>query len=208
MKIALIVAAARNGVIGGGNKMLWRVPEDFAHFKRTTMGHPIVMGRKTWESIGRPLPGRRNVVVTRNADYRAEGAEVVPSLEEAFRTLADTDTVFVLGGGEIYRQALPSADVVWLTKIDADFEGDTTFPELPESEWTTEVLEMLEPTESRSFAVAFCSCGRRARRTPEEGRRKRQGPHGTQLPRGPFHANEDLMHGVVGKLSTENVHKG
>ena len=79
MKIALIVAAARNGVIGGGNKMLWRVPEDFAHFKRTTMGHPIVMGRKTWESIGRPLPGRRNVVVTRNADYRAEGAEVVPS---------------------------------------------------------------------------------------------------------------------------------
>ena len=79
MKIALIVAAARNGVIGSGNKMLWRVPEDFAHFKRTTMGHPIVMGRKTWESIGRPLPGRRNVVVTRNADYRAEGAEVVPS---------------------------------------------------------------------------------------------------------------------------------
>ena len=74
MKIALIVAAARNGVIGGGNKMLWRVPEDFAHFKRTTMGHPIVMGRKTWESIGRPLPGRRNVVVTRNADYRAERA--------------------------------------------------------------------------------------------------------------------------------------
>ena len=144
MKIALIVAAARNGVIGGGNKMLWRVPEDFAHFKRTTMGHPIVMGRKTWESIGRPLPGRRNVVVTRNADYRAEGA------------------VFVIGGGEIYRQALPSADVVWLTKIDADFEGDTTFPELPESEWTTEVLEMLEPTESRSFEVTFCRCERRA----------------------------------------------
>ena len=162
MKIALIVAAARNGVIGSGNKMLWRVPEDFAHFKRTTMGHPIVMGRKTWESIGRPLPGRRNVVVTRNADYRAEGAEVVPSLEEAFRTLADTDTVFVIGGGEIYRQALPAADVVGLTKIDADFEGDTTFPELPESEWTTEVLEMLEPTESRSFEVTFCRCERRA----------------------------------------------
>ena len=162
MKIALIVAAARNGVIGGGNKMLWRVPEDFAHFKRTTMGQPIVMGRKTWESIGRPLPGRRNVVVTRNADYRAEGAEVVPSLEEALRTLADADTVFVIGGGEIYRQALPSADVVWLTKIGADFEGDTTFPELPESEWTTEVLETLEPTESRSFEVTFCRCERRA----------------------------------------------
>ena len=77
-------------------------------------------------------------------------------------TLADTDTVFVIGGGEIYRQALPSADVVWLTKIDADFEGDTTFPELPESEWTTEVLEMLAPTESRSFEVTFCRCERRA----------------------------------------------
>ena len=87
---------------------------------------------------------------------------MVPSLEEAFRTLADTDTVFVIGGGEIYRQALPSADVVWLTKIDADFEGDTPFPELPESEWTTEVLEMLEPTESRSFEVTFCRCERRA----------------------------------------------
>lgn len=117
MKIALIVAAARNGVIGGGNKMLWRVPEDFAHFKRTTMGHPIVMGRKTWESIGRPLPGRRNVVVTRNPDYRAEGAEVASSLEDAFKRLGDAGTVFVIGGGEIYRQALPMADVVWLTRI-------------------------------------------------------------------------------------------
>ena len=161
MKIALIVAAARNGVIGGGNKMLWRVPEDFAHFKRTTMGHPIIMGRKTWESIGRPLPGRRNVVVTRNADYRAEGAEVVPSLEKAFEALEGTDTVFVIGGGEIYRQALPSADVVWLTKIGADFEGDTIFPELPEPEWTTEVLETLEPTEARPFTVTFCRCERR-----------------------------------------------
>ena len=161
MKIALIVAAARNGVIGGGNKMLWRVPEDFAHFKRTTMGHPIIMGRKTWESIGRPLPGRRNVVVTRNADYRAEGAEVVPSLEKAFEALEGTDTVFVIGGGEIYRQALPSADVVWLTKIGADFEGDTTFPELPESKWTTEVLETLEPTEARPFTVTICRCERR-----------------------------------------------
>lgn len=92
MKIALIVAVARNGVIGGGNKMLWRVPEDFAHFKRTTMGHPIVMGRKTWESIGRPLPGRRNVVVTRNADYRAEGSPkwFLPSRRPSGRSLTRT----------------------------------------------------------------------------------------------------------------------
>lgn len=161
MKIALIVAAARNGVIGGGNKMLWRVPEDFAHFKRTTMGHPIVMGRKTWESIGRPLPGRRNVVVTRNPDYRAEGAELAPSLEAAFKMLNGDGTVFVIGGGEIYRQALPRADVVWLTKIGADFEGDATFPDLPETQWTTEVLETLEPVEGRPFTVTFCRCERR-----------------------------------------------
>ena len=161
MKIALIVAAARNGVIGGGNKMLWRVPEDFAHFKRTTMGHPIVMGRKTWESIGRPLPGRRNVVVTRNADYRAEGAELAPSLEDAFKMFNGDGTVFVIGGGEIYRQALPQADVVWLTKIGADFEGDATFPDLPETQWTTEVLETLEPVEGRPFTVTFCRCKRR-----------------------------------------------
>ena len=160
--IHMIAAVARDGGIGKDNGLLCHIPADLKRFKALTMGHTIVMGRKTWESIGRPLPGRRNVVVTRNADYRAEGAEVVPSLEEAFRTLADTDTVFVIGGGEIYRQALPSADVVWLTKIDADFEGDTTFPELPESEWTTEVLEMLEPTESRSFEVTFCRCERRA----------------------------------------------
>lgn len=161
MKIALIVAVARNGVIGGGNKMLWRVPEDFAHFKRTTMGHPIVMGRKTWESIGRPLPGRRNVVVTRNPDYRAEGAELAPSLEDAFKMLNGDGTVFVIGGGEIYRQALPRADVVWLTRIGADFEGDATFPDLPETQWTTEVLETLEPVEGRPFAVTFCRCDRR-----------------------------------------------
>lgn len=161
MKIALIVAAARNGVIGGGNKMLWRVPEDFAHFKRTTMGHPIVMGRKTWESIGRPLPGRRNVVVTRNPDYRAEGAELAPSLEDAFKMLNGDGTVFVIGGGEIYRQALPWADVVWLTRIGADFEGDATFPDLPETQWTTEVLETLEPVEGRPFTVTFCRCERR-----------------------------------------------
>lgn len=161
MKIALFVAAARNGVIGGGNKMLWRVPEDFAHFKRTTMGHPIVMGRKTWESIGRPLPGRRNVVVTRNPDYRAEGAELAPSLEAAFKMLNGDGTIFVIGGGEIYRQALPRADVVWLTKIGADFEGDATFPDLPETQWTTEVLETLEPIEGRPFTVTFCRCERR-----------------------------------------------
>ena len=92
MKIAMIVATAANGVIGGDNKMLWHVPEDFAHFKKTTMGHPIIMGRKTWESIGRPLPGRKNVVVTRQTNYEAKGADVVPSLEAAYEMLADDES--------------------------------------------------------------------------------------------------------------------
>ena len=157
----MIVAAAANGVIGGGNKMLWHVPEDFAHFKKTTMGHPIIMGRKTWESIGRPLPGRKNVVITRQADYAAAGAEVVPSLEAALKAVEGVDTVFVLGGGEVYRQALPLAEEVWLTKIGADFEGDTTFPMLTDADWSTEVLSALEPTEKRPFRVEFCLCTRR-----------------------------------------------
>lgn len=161
MKVAMIVAAAANGVIGGGNKMLWHVPEDFAHFKKTTMGHPIIMGRKTWESIGRPLPGRKNVVITRQADYAAAGAEVVPSLEAALNAVEGVDTVFVIGGGEVYRQALPLAEEVWLTKIGADFEGDTTFPTLADAEWSTEVLSALEPTEKRPFRVEFCLCTRR-----------------------------------------------
>ena len=153
--IEMIVARARNGVIGGGNKMLWHVPEDFAHFKKTTMGHPIVMGRKTWESIGRPLPGRRNVVITRQADYEAKGAETVPSLAAAFETLGAENGIFVIGGGQIYREALPQADRVWVTLIDRDFEGDTTFPELSESEWKKTVIKVLPPNDRRDFSVEF-----------------------------------------------------
>lgn len=161
MKIAMIVATASNGVIGGGNQMLWHVPEDFAHFKKTTMGHPIIMGRKTWESIGRPLPGRKNVVITRQPGYEAKGAEVVSSLEEAYQAVSDVEKVFVIGGGEIYRQALAQADEVWVTKIDQAFEGDTTFPTLSEDEWETTILSTLAPTEKRPFKVDFCLAKRR-----------------------------------------------
>ena len=113
MILDMIVAIAQNRVIGSDNKMLWHIPEDFAHFKKTTMGHPIIMGRKTWESLGRPLPGRKNVVITRQKDYEAEGAEIVSSLEEALKLLRDEPRVFVIGGGEVYRQAMPLADHMW-----------------------------------------------------------------------------------------------
>nr|WP_315193410.1 dihydrofolate reductase [uncultured Aquabacterium sp.] len=131
--LALIAAVARNGAIGRDNALLWRLPEDLKFFKRTTLGCPVVMGRKTFESIGRPLPGRRNVVITRDPTWRAEGVDVVHSLEAALAATStpDTERVFVIGGGEIYAQALPLADEIVLTEIDADFEGDTFFPAWP-----------------------------------------------------------------------------
>jgi len=134
-RVTLIVARARNGVIGRDGRLPWRIAGELAHFKRTTMGHPILMGRKTWESIGRPLPGRRNVVVTRNAHYVAAGAEIAPSLAQALALCADSDEVFVIGGAELYAQALPLAARAIVTEIDADFDGDRHFPALDPANW-------------------------------------------------------------------------
>lgn len=133
--ITLIAARARNGVIGRNNRMPWKIPGEQAYFKRMTMGHPIVMGRKTWESIGRPLPGRRNVVVTRNREYSAPGAEAVGSLAEALALIGAVDHVFIIGGAELYAAALPHAGRVLLTEIDADFDGDTLLPPLDRAQW-------------------------------------------------------------------------
>ncbi len=126
--IALIASVARNGAIGRGNELLCRISEDLKYFRRTTLGHPIVMGRKTWDSIGRPLPGRRNIVVTRNPAWQVEGAERAGSLSEALASAHDAAKIFVIGGGELYAQALPLADELVLTEIDADLEGDVFFP--------------------------------------------------------------------------------
>jgi len=127
-RVVLIAAVARDGGIGRGNRLLVPLPEDLAHFKRTTLGHPVVMGRRTWESVGRPLPGRRNIVVTRDARYVAAGAETAPSLEAALARLDDAPTIFVIGGASLYAQALPIADELVLTEIDAEFDADTHFP--------------------------------------------------------------------------------
>jgi dihydrofolate reductase len=136
--ISLVAAVARKRAIGRDNQLLCRISEDLKFFKRTTMGAPIVMGRKTWDSIGRPLPGRRNVVVTRNPQWQAEGAERAASLHDALALLREAPKVFVIGGGEIYAQALPLADELVLTEIDADFEADAFFPAWDPSEWTAE----------------------------------------------------------------------
>jgi dihydrofolate reductase len=127
-RVVLIAAVARDGGIGRANRLLVRLPEDLAHFKRTTLGHPCVMGRRTWESMGRALPGRRNVVVTRDARYVAAGAEIAPSLEAALARLDDAPVVFVIGGAALYAGALPVADELVLTEIDAEFDADTHFP--------------------------------------------------------------------------------
>lgn len=131
MKLALIAAVARNGCIGRDNALLCHLPEDQRHFRRVTLGCPVVMGRKTWESLPpryRPLPSRRNIVVTRNPLWSAEGAEPAPSLEAAIALVDAEARVFVIGGGELYREAIAHADELVLTEIDRDFDGDTRFP--------------------------------------------------------------------------------
>jgi dihydrofolate reductase len=139
--ISLIVAMANNRVIGKGNEMPWHLPADLAHFKAKTLGKPIVMGRKTYESIGRPLPGRLNIVMSRNKNYTLEGCEVVGSLKEALALVKDVEEVMIIGGGYLYEQALPLADKLYLTFIDLDVSGDTLFPDyekLPLTELTRE----------------------------------------------------------------------
>lgn len=136
METTLIWAMDRNGLIGRENGMPWRIPRDFAFFKERTMGKTMLMGRKTWESLGsRPLPGRKSIVLTRDPDYRAEGAEIAASPEEALKLAANADELMVIGGAEIYRLTLPLADRLVVTKIDHEFEGDTHFPEIDWNEW-------------------------------------------------------------------------
>lgn len=133
--LSIIVAIARNGIIGSGNSLIWHISEDLRRFKAITSGHPVVMGRKTFESIGRALPGRTNVVITRQSSFLAEGCTVVHSLEEALALFPESEEVFVLGGGEIYAQAFPRAQRFYLTEVDADYEGDTRFPDWDRSQW-------------------------------------------------------------------------
>ena len=135
MLISLIVAMANHRVIGRSNAMPWHMPADLRHFKAVTLGKPVVMGRRTFESIGRPLPGRRNLVISRNPEWQAVDVEVAPSLDAALAMLADHDEVMILGGGQLYAEALPRADRLYLTHIELAVEGDTFFPDYSGYEW-------------------------------------------------------------------------
>lgn len=146
--ISIIVAVAKNGVIGGENKLLWHISDDLKRFKAITSGHGVVMGRKTFESLGRPLPNRRNVVISRNADFVASGADVVGSLNAAVSLFDPNDETFVIGGGEIYRQAMLVADKLYITEVDKDYEGDTFFPCVDKDVWK-EILR--EPHDGYCF---------------------------------------------------------
>jgi dihydrofolate reductase len=157
--ISIVVAAAENGVIGRANRLPWRLPEDLAHFKRLTLGHPVVMGRRTHESIlaalGRPLPGRTSIVLTRARGRALAGALAVGSLEGAIDAVAGAPELFVIGGAEIYRLALARADRVHLTRIHASFDGDATFPPLDPARWREAWREDHPPRGARTFGFSF-----------------------------------------------------
>lgn len=153
--LSFVVAMARNGVIGRDNQLPWRLPADLRHFKAITMDKPVVMGRKTFDSIGRPLPGRANIVVTRDPAYRAEGCRVVHSIEAALAAAGDAAEVMIIGGADFYRQLLPRADRIYLTFIDAEFEGDTWFPELDPARWQERSREDHAPDEQNPYPYSF-----------------------------------------------------
>jgi dihydrofolate reductase len=134
-KVYLVAAVAKNGVIGDKGQLPWTLAEDLRHFKRLTFGHPIIMGRRTWESLGKPLPGRDNIVVTAQAGFRAAGASVASSLQAALALCMDAPVAFVIGGSRLFKEALPFASGLVLTEIHRDFPGDTRFPEYDRSRW-------------------------------------------------------------------------
>lgn len=153
--LSMIVAHADNRVIGKDNDMPWYLPADLAYFKKTTLGKPIIMGRKTYESIGRPLPGRKNIVISRDDEYRAEGVEVVGSVEAALALVSDVEEVMVIGGGAIYKHCLPAAQRLYITHIDANIAGDTYFPEYDLNEWQLAVSEVKAADDKNNYQLRF-----------------------------------------------------
>lgn len=162
MRIAVIAAAGDNDVIGRDNDLPWHLPDEFAHFQRTTMGHHVIMGRRTWESRGKPLRGRTNVVVSSRADYEAAGATVVASLDAALELAraAGDDEAFVIGGTRMYAEALPRADRLYLTRVHAEPAGDTYFPSFDAEQWREVERRRHEPDERHAHAFTVLTYAR------------------------------------------------
>ena len=155
MTISIIVAVAENNAIGYDNHLLWHISEDLKRFKSITTGHHIILGRKTYESVGKPLPGRINIVISRQENYTVDGCLVAKSIEDALLIAKDDSEVFIIGGGEIYKQALSITDKIYLTRVHAGFAGDTFFPELNLSEWATESVQKGKPANDDGFGYTF-----------------------------------------------------
>ncbi len=160
-RVTLVVAATDDGVIGRDGGMPWHLPADLAHFKRVTMGHPIVMGRRTYESIGRALPGRLNVVVTRDRSFAAAGVAIAHSLDDALAACGDVPEVMVIGGGALYREAMPRATRIHLTQIHAAIAGDTHFPTLDPAVWHETAREERAADEGNAYPLSFVTLDRR-----------------------------------------------
>jgi dihydrofolate reductase len=155
MNVSLFAAMGKNRELGFGNNLPWHLPDDLKRFKEFTRGHAVIMGRKTHESIGRALPDRKNIIITRNADYQAPGCIVVNSLPAAFAAAENDPEIFVIGGGEIYKLALPYADKLYLTSVDTEREADTFFPEFDEKEWSIIKEESHPADEKHLYSFVF-----------------------------------------------------
>jgi dihydrofolate reductase len=153
--LSIIAAVSENNALGKENKLLWHLPADLKRLKSLTMGHHLIMGRKTFESLGKPLPGRPHVIISRQKNYQPDGVTVVDSLEKAIEFAKHDDQAFVFGGGEIYRLALPFVKKIYLTRVKALFEGDTYFPELISDEWKMVKCESYLPDEKNLFYYSF-----------------------------------------------------
>ena len=162
MLLTAIAAVAQNGVIGKDNDLIWHLPDDLKHFKNLTKGHTIIMGRKTWESIGaKPLPNRRHIIITRNESYAATGAEVVTSVEAAIAQVENDDQPFIVGGAEIYKLAMPYLKRLELTYVHHNFEGDTHFPEFDKNEWETTSEKLHGKDEKHQWSFSYVQLNRR-----------------------------------------------
>ncbi len=155
MKLSIIVAMDKNRVIGRGDALPWHISSDLKHFKKITMGKPIIMGRKTHESIGRPLPGRENIILTRDKTYQAEGCTVLNSMEEIFEHCKDIEEVMITGGAEIYKLILEQTSNLYLTEVHTEIKGDTYFPEFDRSEWKEVSREDFKADEKNEFDYSF-----------------------------------------------------
>ena len=170
MQIILIAAFTDNRVLGKDNRLIWHLPEDLKNFKRLTSGHPVIMGRKTFESLGKPLPNRTNIVITRNADFQSDGCVVVNSLKNALQKAEEigAEKTFVIGGGEIYAQALPIADLMYLTHVHTTLEGDTFFPEFSTEDWVETERKSFEKDEKHAYDFDVVTYGLTPASSPKE----------------------------------------